>query len=83
MKWLEHLARQSITQPITQTVAGNSEAYLYDTGIQKLGWRSFRRQLAVTLMGQNSHYCHTASQKWKRGLWLYDGIPQIGDALMD
>ena len=83
MKWLEQLARQSVTPPITRLVANNSDAYLESTGIQKLGWRSFRRQLAVALTGQNSHCHHTASPTWKKGLWVYEGIPQIGDALMD
>jgi len=83
MKWLERSARQSTTQPIAQAVAGNSEAYLSETGIRKLGWRNFRRQLTVNLMGQNSYYCHRASPQWKNGLWIYEGIPQIGDALMD
>lgn len=83
MSWLERLGRQSVTQPLTRTVANNSEAYLQHTGLQKLGWRSLRRRWAVALMGQNSRYRTTASPEWKRGLWIYEGIPQIGDALMD
>lgn len=83
MKGLERLARQSVTPPITRLIANNSDAYLESTGIQKLGWRSFRRQLAVALTGQNSHCHDAASLTWKKGLWVYEGIPQIGDALMD
>lgn len=76
-------ARLSITQPLSALVSSNSEAYLAKTGLRKLGWRQLRRAVYFRISGQEK-YCHLhILPAWKRGLWLYKGIPQIGDALMD
>lgn len=76
-------ARLSITQPLSRPVSSNDDAYLADAGERKLGWRQVRRAIYFKLSGQEK-YCHPyILPTWKRGLWLYKGIPQIGDALMD
>lgn len=80
---IKNLAIESITQPITKFVSGNSEAYLASTGSTKLGWRSFRRKIAIALMRQNKSYFEKIHPTWKKGIFIYEGIPQIGDALMD
>jgi len=76
-------ARASVTQPLSCPVAANDAAYLRDTGFRKLGFRAWRKEIAFVLSGQGPHEVHAIDPTWKRGLWLYTGVPQIGDALMD
>lgn len=80
---LQRWSRLSVTQPLAQLVDANDEAYLLHTGIQKLGWRHFRRLVYFSLSGQ-SDLCRPGIPPGStRCLWLYCGVPQIGDALMD
>lgn len=80
---LEHWGRVSVTQPLTRVVASNSSAYLLDTGSSKLGWRHLRRLIYFKLSGQVGLCRSNIPSDCKRVLWLYRGIPQLGDALMD
>lgn len=80
---LKNWANLSVTQPLSHPVCSNGPEYLASTGISKLGWRQFRRSIYYELSG-HANRCHQYIQpNWRRGLWLYKGIPQIGDALMD
>lgn len=80
---LRRQAQLSVTQPLSQPVSSNDDGYLAVSGYRKLGWRQVRRAMYLQLSGQQP-YCHAKIlPEWKRGLWLYKGIPQIGDALMD
>jgi ADP-heptose:LPS heptosyltransferase len=81
--WLKRQALISVTQPLSFRVESNEADYANEVGYKKLGWRHFRRALAFALSGQNEHLSHRIEQSWKKGLWLYKGIPQIGDSLMD
>ena len=58
-------------------------AYLDAVGEHKLGWRAFRRELVYRLSGQERYRIDRLCDRCRRGLWLYFGVPQIGDALMD
>ena len=76
-------AIDSISQPISEPVNSNKRGYLLEKGIRKLGWRAFRRLVAFRLSGQKKYLKLTATQEhWKKCLWIYYDIPQIGDALM-
>lgn len=80
---LEKWAKLSVTQPLSKSVYANDSEYFASTGVSKLGWRQFRRAAYYGLCG-HANNCHQHIQPhWKRGLWLYKGISQIGDALMD
>lgn len=81
--WLNNQARISITQPLLKTVANNNQDYLAQSGTNKLGWRHFRKAIQFRLSGQSKYLCQKIEPSWKRVLWIYEGIPQIGDALMD
>ncbi|MFZ3141543.1 glycosyltransferase family 9 protein [Polaromonas sp.] len=81
--WLKKQALSSTTQPLSLGVDSNDENYLHDQGYEKLGWRHFRRQVQFALSGQKKHLSDQIDPSWKKGLWIYKGIPQIGDALMD
>lgn len=80
---LRKQAKLSVTQPLSRPVSANDAVYLAHTGFQKLGWRQVRRAIYFRLSGQEKYGQARISADWKRGLWLYKGIPQIGDALMD
>jgi ADP-heptose:LPS heptosyltransferase len=82
-KWLKKQALVSTTQPLSSEIESNDKDYLSDIGYKKIGWRNFRRKIQFLLSGQNQHLRHKIDPTWKRGLWIYKGIPQIGDALMD
>jgi hypothetical protein len=81
--WLKDQAVSSITQPLSSRVDSNDENYLADQGYKKLGWRHFRRRVQFALSRQQKHLENCIQPTWKRGLWIYKGVPQIGDALMD
>lgn len=81
--WLKRQALISVTQPLSCRVDSNDASYADAVGYQKLGWRHSRRAVVFALSGQQKHLSHHIERSWKKGLWLYKGIPQIGDSLMD
>ena len=80
---IRRMARESVTQPLASPVASNASAYLAEVGEHKLGWRAFRRELVYGLSGQERYRIDRLCDGCRRGLWMYFGVPQIGDALMD
>jgi heptosyltransferase-2 len=64
-------------------VGNNASEYLKESGLSKLGWRAWRRHLLYCLSGQERYRIEHPPATGRRVLWLYWGIPQIGDALMD
>jgi Glycosyltransferase family 9 (heptosyltransferase) len=83
LPWLTRQAMVSITQPLSRPVANNEQEYLLETGVRKLGWRHFRKAIQFCLSRQNKYLSQTIPQDCKKVLWIYEGIPQLGDALMD
>ncbi len=81
--WLKNQAGISIRQPLSKEVENNNQDYLAQSGTNKLGWRHFRKAIQFGLSGQSKYLCQKIEPSWKRVLWIYEGIPQIGDALMD
>ncbi len=73
----------SVTQPLSRSVTSNNESYIEKVGYPKLGWRYFRRAMVFGVSGQGRYLRDKIDPTWKRGLWLYKGVPQIGDSLMD
>ena len=80
---IQRLARESVTQPLPDPVASNASTYLQTVGEHKLGWRALRRELVYRLSGQERYRVDQLRAGWRRALWMYFGVPQIGDALMD
>jgi hypothetical protein len=80
---IRRMAHESVTQPLASPVASNAAAYLAEVGEHKLGWRAFRRELVYGLSGQERYRIDRLCDGCRRGLWMYFGVPQIGDALMD
>lgn len=81
--FVRRLARESVTQPLSDPVASNASAYLEAVGERRLGWRAFRRELVYRLSGQERFRIERLREGSRRGLWMYFGVPQVGDALMD
>jgi hypothetical protein len=81
--FISRMAHDSVTQPLSVPVASNAAAYIREVGEHKLGWRAFRRELVYRLSGQERYRIDRLCHGCHRGLWMYFGVPQIGDALMD
>lgn len=80
---VRQLAHESVTQPLSNPVASNASAYLEAVGERRLGWRAFRREVVYRLSGQERCRIERLGEGHRRGLWMYFGVPQVGDALMD
>ena len=82
-EFVRRMALESVTQPLSKPVASNASAYLDAVGEHRLGWRAFRREIVYRLSGQERYRIERLREGHRRGLWMYFGVPQIGDALMD
>lgn len=83
LSWLDGLGRLQVTQDLSEKVHSNDEDYAARTGLRKLGLRQLRRSIYLSASGQKRFLHERIGSAWRRGLWLYRGVPQIGDALMD
>ncbi|MCJ0763328.1 glycosyltransferase family 9 protein [Variovorax terrae] len=81
--FLQRQARSCLVQPLSAPVASNSDAFAAELGLRKLGWRVARRKLIYAGLGQERHRLDALPPGGRRILWIYDGMAQIGDALMD
>lgn len=84
MSFLNKLALAATIPQLSRTVGVVPvNEYFHEMGSTKLGWRALRRQLLFLASGQSNYKIATLKNVGKRGLWLYYGEGQIGDALMD
>ena len=83
LPWIERLGLSVVTQPLSVMVGGNEREYAQSEGLSKLGWRQLRKICYLHLHRQAHLQQSTAHPEWKRGLWIYQRTPQIGDSLMD
>lgn len=83
-RYLKHVALETITPQLTKPVGVvPAEDYMTEMGYQRLGWRALRRRLIFAGSGQAKNQLNSLAPVGKRGLWLYFGEGQMGDALMD
>ena len=81
---LMNKAIDGISQPLSRPVSAVPiEEYIAEMGFKRLGWRTIRRNLLFKASGQGLYKKNKINNNWKRGIWLYFGEGQIGDALMD
>lgn len=81
---LKQAALATTTPQLRRSVStASSQEYISETGYRKLGWRAFRRRLVFMMSGQAKLKINSLKDAGNRGLWLYFGEGQIGDALMD
>lgn len=81
---LKQLALSTTTPRLKKPVGmAPPQQYIAEMGHEKLGWRAWRRRLVFMASGQEKLELDSLQAAGKRGLWLYFGEGQIGDALMD
>ncbi len=82
--WLLRMANRALVPHLKQPVGTTPLAeYVARKGPVRLSWRALQRQFVYRLSGQATLQCQAVAPHWKRGLFLYFGAGQIGDALMD
>jgi len=81
--WIRRQGLGIVTQPLANKVDGTEKDYIQTEGLMKLGLRIIRRKLMLRRTGQSSTLRMRADPTWRKGLWIYQRTPQIGDALMD
>ncbi|HEV8312325.1 MAG TPA: glycosyltransferase family 9 protein [Burkholderiaceae bacterium] len=77
------LAQACVQQPLTRPVPADDGPFRARKGLWKLAVRTGRRQLLLGLSGQLPLLRMRIDPAWRRLLWVHEGMPQIGDALMD
>lgn len=81
---LKQAALATTTPQLRKPVStASAQEYISEVGHRKLGWRALRRRLVFMMSGQAKVKINSLKNTGKRGLWLYFGEGQIGDALMD
>ena len=80
--WLRGLAQDCWRQPLSQPVPDDA-GFATRKSSASLVVRSLRRRLQLRISGQQPLRANHLQPGWKRLLWLHEGMPQIGDALMD
>lgn len=83
-RFLMSHAIEATRQPLSKPVAGVLvQDYLDEMGFRRLGWRAIRREIIFHASRQAAYKQSDIKKSWARGLWIYFGEGQIGDALMD
>ena len=81
--WPAALAQACVEQPLSQRVPADDAAFRARKGLLKLAARTARRQFLLGLSGQAPLLRARIDPAWRRALWVHEGMPQIGDAMMD
>lgn len=79
----EKYAAALYTPPFEAKVASNVNTFLSNTNLAQRVWRRFKRDLALALTGQLSCQHAVIPANAKRVLYVYLGMPQLGDSIMD
>ena len=77
------MAQACVRQPLSQPVPADDAAFRARKGMLKLAARTLRRQWLLGLSGQAPLLHERIDPAWRRALWVHEGMPQIGDAMMD
>lgn len=81
--YLHRYASALYTPSFGQGAASNARSFAAQTTLSKKVWLRFKRDLALALTGQL--FCQHAAipANAKRVLYVYLGMPQLGDSIMD
>ena len=80
---LRTLAQACVQQPLSQPVPADDEIFKARKGFFRLAFRAVRRMLLLRISGQLATLQPGLDHRFRRVLWIHEGMPQIGDALMD
>lgn len=76
------LAEACCRQPLSTPVPADA-GFAARKGLARLAVRSLRRQVQLLASGQLRWRADRLRPGWRRLVWIHEGMPQIGDALMD
>lgn len=83
-RWLTCIAIRMLKQPLTKSVpAVKALNYIVETGTVPIIRRVLQRKAIFWFSGQESVKKISIKESWKKGIFIYFGENQIGDALMD
>ena len=80
---LREWAERCVRQPLSAPVPDDAAAFAARNGTLRLAMRAARRALQLRWSGQLPTRRQHLDRQWRRVLWIHEGMPQIGDALMD
>ena len=80
---LRALADACVRQPLSEPVPADDVGFAARKGTLRLAIRTARRGLLLRCSGQMPLLQPRFERAWRRVLWIHEGMPQIGDALMD
>ena len=72
-----------MTQPLSNPVPADDAGFAARKGMLRVAVRSVRGALQLRSSGQRPRLRARLDPAWRRLLWIHEGMPQIGDALMD
>ena len=81
--YLHRYASALYTPSFCEGVASDARSFATQTSLSKKVWLRFKRDLALALTGQLFFQYQTIPAKAKRVLYVYLGMPQLGDSIMD
>lgn len=87
MRWLDSCCRRyaapTYTPPFAQRIPSNVERYVAATPLSKMVRRRVRRWLWLAARRQIGLERANIDASHRRILWIHEGMPQVGDSLMD
>src|SRR5262249_15204214 len=83
VRWTPAALAQACVQQPTRGIPADDGPFRARKGLWKLAVRTGRRQLLLASSGQLPLLRQRIDPAWRRLLWVHEGMPQIGDALMD
>jgi ADP-heptose:LPS heptosyltransferase len=72
-----------VRQPLSQPIPAGDAAFVVRKGALRLTMRAARRKIQLRCSSQLPTLSPQIDQAWRRLLWIHEGMPQVGDALMD
>ena len=81
--WLRRYAADTWTPPFAQPLPSDAEHYAAMAPIGRIAWRRFRRMAWLAVRGQRALERERIELADRRILWIHQGMPQVGDSLMD
>lgn len=81
--WLQRYAAKTWVPPFPQPLPSDAERYAATAPIGRIAWRRFRRAAWLAVQGQRPLERARIEPTHRRILWIHQGMPQVGDSLMD
>lgn len=83
LTWLRGLAAQTHQPPFSHPLPSNVDAWLPTASVPKMALHRLKRGAWLSLNGQTALERTRIAPADRRILWIYLGMPQVGDSMMD